>query len=56
MVKDLAAGKKASTNATATDNGSVKVPTYYLPPELVTKDNAATSYASNPTLLALVNK
>ncbi|MBC7402646.1 MAG: sugar-binding protein [Microbacteriaceae bacterium] len=56
MVKDLAAGKKASTNADATDNGSVKVPTYYLPPELVTKDNAAQSYANNPTLLALVNK
>ena len=56
MVKQLASGKKASTNADATDNGSVKVPTYYLAPELVTKDNAAKSYASNPTLLALVNK
>jgi putative multiple sugar transport system substrate-binding protein len=56
MVKQLASGKKATTNADATDNGSVKVPTYYLPPEFVTKDNAAQSYASNPTLLALVNK
>jgi len=56
MVKELAAGKKATTNSGTTDNGSVKVPTYYLPPELVTKDNAAKSYANNPTLLALVNK
>jgi putative multiple sugar transport system substrate-binding protein len=53
MVKQLAAGKKASTNSAATDNGSVKVPTYYLAPELVTKDNAAQSYANNPTLEAL---
>jgi putative multiple sugar transport system substrate-binding protein len=53
MVKELAAGKKATTNSDPTDNGSVKVPTYYLPPELVTKDNAAESYKNNPTLEAL---
>ncbi len=53
MVKELAAGKKASTNAPATNNGTVDVPTYYLPPELVTKANAAQSYANNPTLEAL---
>jgi putative multiple sugar transport system substrate-binding protein len=56
MIKELAAGKKASTNSPATNNGSVDVPTYYLAPVLVTKDNAAKSYANNPTLLALVNK
>jgi putative multiple sugar transport system substrate-binding protein len=53
MVKQLAAGKKASTNSPATDNGSVKVPTYYLAPQLVTAKNAAASYANNPTLEAL---
>lgn len=53
MVKELAAGKKATTNSPATNNGSVDVPTYYLAPELVTKDNAAKSYANNPTLEAL---
>ncbi len=53
MVKQLAAGKKATTNSPATDNGSVKVPTYYLAPVLVTAKNAAESYANNPTLEAL---
>jgi len=56
MVKELAAGKKATTNSDPTDNGSVKVPTYYLAPVLVTKDNAADAYKNNPTLLALVQK
>jgi putative multiple sugar transport system substrate-binding protein len=50
MVKELAAGKKATTNSAATNNGAVDVPTYYLPPELVTKANAAESYKNNPTL------
>jgi len=56
MVKEIAAGKEASVNSDPTNNGSVDVPTYYLAPVLVTKDNAAESYANNPTLLALVNK
>jgi putative multiple sugar transport system substrate-binding protein len=56
MVKQLAAGKKASTNSPATDNGSVKVPTFYLPPELVTKDNAAESYKNNATLEPLTQQ
>lgn len=56
MVKQLAAGKKASTNSAATNNGSVDVPTYYLAPQLVTKDNAVKSYANNPTLEALAKK
>jgi len=55
MIKDLAAGKTPETNSTDYNNGVKVVPTY-LAPELVTKDNAAKSYASNPTLLALVNK
>ncbi len=53
MVKELAAGKKATTNSPATNNGTVDVPTYYLPPTLVTKANAAESYKNNPTLEAL---
>ncbi|MHB1010954.1 MAG: substrate-binding domain-containing protein [Cellulomonas sp.] len=53
MVKELAAGKTATTNSPATNNGVVDVPTYYLPPMLVTKDNAAESYKNNPTLEAL---
>ena len=53
MIKELAAGKTASTNSPATNNGSVDVPTYYLAPVLVTKENAAASYANNPTLEAL---
>lgn len=53
MVKQLAAGKKATTNSDPTNNGSVDVPTYYLAPVLVTKDNAAEAYKNNPTLEAL---
>jgi putative multiple sugar transport system substrate-binding protein len=53
MVKELAAGKKATTNSPATNNGTVDVATYYLPPTLVTKDNAAESYKNNPALEAL---
>jgi putative multiple sugar transport system substrate-binding protein len=56
MVKELAAGKKATTNAPATNNGSVDVATYYLAPELVTKDNAAESYKNNPTLEPLTQQ
>jgi putative multiple sugar transport system substrate-binding protein len=53
MVKDLAAGKTPPTNSTDYNNGVKVVPTYLLPPELVTKDNAAESYKNNPTLEAL---
>lgn len=56
MVKEIAAGKDATVNSDPTNNGSVDVPTYYLAPILVTKDNAADAYKNNPTLLALVNK
>ncbi|CAN5350528.1 sugar ABC transporter substrate-binding protein [soil metagenome] len=53
MVKELASGKDATVNSDPTDNGSVKVPTFYLAPVLVTKDNAAEAYKNNPTLEAL---
>lgn len=50
MIKDLAAGKKPATNSTDYNNGVKVVPTFLLPPELVTKANAAQSYANDPTL------
>jgi putative multiple sugar transport system substrate-binding protein len=53
MIKDLAAGKKPATNSTDYNNGVKVVPTYLLPPELVTKDNAAESYANDPNLAPL---
>jgi putative multiple sugar transport system substrate-binding protein len=53
MIQDLAAGKKPTTNSTAYNNGVKIVPTYLLPPELVTKDNAAKSYANDPNLAPL---
>ncbi|HEY8913474.1 sugar-binding protein [Lacisediminihabitans sp.] len=53
MIKDLAAGKTPSTNSTDYNNGVKVVPTYLLPPELVTKDNAAESYKNTPSLEAL---
>jgi putative multiple sugar transport system substrate-binding protein len=53
MVKDLAAGKKIDTNSTDYNNGVKVVPTYLLPPQLVTKDNAAESYANDPNLAPL---
>jgi putative multiple sugar transport system substrate-binding protein len=56
MIKELAAGKDATVNSDPTNNGSVDVPTYYLAPTLVTKDNAAEAYKNNPALLALVQK
>ena len=56
MVKELAAGKKATTNSDPTNNGSVDVATYYLAPTLVTKDNAAEAYKNNPTLEPLTQQ
>ncbi|MDQ1549022.1 MAG: putative multiple sugar transport system substrate-binding protein [Microbacteriaceae bacterium] len=53
MIQDLAAGKTPPTNSTAYNNGVKVVPTYLLPPELVTKDNAAKSYANDPNLAPL---
>jgi putative multiple sugar transport system substrate-binding protein len=50
MVKDLANGQDPETNSEDYDNGKKIVPTYLLPPELVTKENAAESYKGNATL------
>ncbi|PZG20070.1 substrate-binding domain-containing protein [Nonomuraea aridisoli] len=54
MVKDLQAGKQPQINDTKSyDNGVKVVPAYLLPPQIVTKDNAAEAYANDPTLAPL---
>ncbi len=54
MVKDLQAGKQPETNDTKSYNNGVKVvPSFLLPPVIVTKDNAAQSYANDPKLAPL---
>ncbi|WP_349899664.1 sugar-binding protein [Parafrigoribacterium soli] len=50
MASDLQKGTKPETNSTDYNNGVKVVPTYLLPPQLVTKENAAESYANDPTL------
>ena len=55
MVKALQKGTKADTNS-KTDNGSKDVPTYYLAPQLVTKENAAESYKNDPNLEPLTQQ
>ena len=51
MVKQLQAGKKASTNDDKSYNNGVKVvPAFLLKPVIVTKENAAEAYANDPTL------
>jgi len=51
MVSSLQSGDKAETNDDKSyDNGSKVVPAYLLPPQIVTKDNAAEAYANDPTL------
>ncbi|GAB2453538.1 putative multiple sugar transport system substrate-binding protein [Conyzicola lurida] len=55
MAQALQAGDEPDTT-TETNNGNVDVPTLYLDPVIVTKDNAAEAYAENPDLLALVNE
>jgi len=52
MAQDLQKGDDPATT-TETDNGNVEVPTLYLEPVIVTKENAAEAYANNPELLAL---
>ncbi|MGC9671135.1 substrate-binding domain-containing protein [Planosporangium sp. 12N6] len=54
MVKDLQAGKKPEVNDEKSYNNGVKVvPSYLLPPVIVTKENAAQSYANDPKLAPL---
>lgn len=50
MASDLQKNTKLDTNSTAYNNGVKVVPTFLLPPQLVTKANAAESYANDPTL------
>jgi putative multiple sugar transport system substrate-binding protein len=56
MATDLSQGKTPTVNDPTSYNNGVKVvPAYLLPPQIVTKANAAESYANDPTLLAIVN-
>jgi putative multiple sugar transport system substrate-binding protein len=51
MVTELSKGAAVDVNdKTSYDNGVKKVPTFLLPPQLVTKENAAESYKNDPTL------
>ncbi|WP_204045489.1 substrate-binding domain-containing protein [Acrocarpospora phusangensis] len=57
MVKSLQAGNAPTINDTNSyDNGSKVVPAYLLPPVIVTKDNAAESYANDPKLAPLTQQ
>jgi putative multiple sugar transport system substrate-binding protein len=54
MATDLSKGKTVEVNDTKSyDNGVKIVPAFLLPPQIVTKANAAESYANDPKLLAL---
>jgi putative multiple sugar transport system substrate-binding protein len=54
MAKDLQSGKTPEVNDTKSYNNGVKVvPSYLLPPVIVTKANAAESYANDPKLAPL---
>ncbi|MFI5841685.1 substrate-binding domain-containing protein [Catenuloplanes sp. NPDC051500] len=54
MAKALQAGTTPQVNDTKSYNNGVKVvPSYLLPPVIVTKANAAEAYANDPTLSAL---
>jgi putative multiple sugar transport system substrate-binding protein len=54
MIKDLQQGKEPEVNDTTSYNNGVKVvPAYLLPPQIVTKANAAEAYANDPILAPL---
>ncbi|MFF3615852.1 substrate-binding domain-containing protein [Streptomyces sp. NPDC002580] len=54
MVKAIQKGDKPQINDTKSyDNGSKVVPSYLLPPVIVTKENAAEAYANDPKLSQL---
>ncbi|MDP9793596.1 putative multiple sugar transport system substrate-binding protein [Catenuloplanes nepalensis] len=54
MVRALQTGATPTVNDTTSYNNGVKVvPSYLLPPVIVTKENAAEAYANDPTLSAL---
>ena len=55
MATDLSKGKTPDVNDTKSyQNGVKAVPAFLLPPQIVTKANAAESYANDPKLLAVV--
>jgi len=57
MVQALQKGDKAEVNDTESyDNGVKVVPTFLLPPEAVTKENAAEVYEDNPDLEPLTQQ
>ncbi|WP_149204414.1 sugar-binding protein [Actinotalea subterranea] len=57
MVTDLSEGKDIEVNDTESyDNGVKVVPAYLLPPQIVTKENAAESYKDDPTLFPLTQE
>ncbi|MFD7880052.1 substrate-binding domain-containing protein [Streptomyces sp. NPDC059766] len=54
MVKSLQKGDKPQINDTKSyNNGSKVIPSYLLPPVIVTKENAAEAYANDPKLSPL---
>ena len=54
MVSDLSEGKQPEVNDEESyDNGVKVVPAYLLPPQIVTKENAAEAYANDPKLAPL---
>jgi putative multiple sugar transport system substrate-binding protein len=56
MIEQLQKGEDVDVNDTEQyDNGVKIVPSYLLPPVIVTKENAAEAYANNPNLLEIVN-
>ena len=57
MAVDLSKGQEPQVNDTeAYDNGVKVVPAYLLPPQIVTKENAAQSYENDPTLFPLTQE
>ena len=54
MTQQLQKGETVDVNDTKSyDNGSKIVPSFLLPPQIVTKENAAEVYKDNPTLFPL---
>ena len=51
MAEQLQKGEDVDVNDTESyDNGEITVPSFLLPPVIVTKENAAEAYANDPTL------
>ncbi|RLQ80965.1 sugar-binding protein [Mycetocola zhadangensis] len=57
MVQQAQKGEEIETNDDESyDNGVIVVPAYLLPPQIVTKENAAEAYANDPTLEPLTRQ